>query len=358
MTATSAQRDSAASAPAIRLGYYWGDDVHGLERAAVTVGERAAAEAGGPLDRWRTTGAETDASRIGERIATGTLFGGGTIVVVVGPLPLIRGAEGREALAAVLPTLAPGNALVFLDSFERPPRSLDRARAAFAESIRDAGGEVRSFLAPNAAAMPAWIADRARERGLRIAPRASHELARRVGALVRESDVDRRYQGQLAVNELDKLAVLHSDGGEATFEDVEALVPEAVPSSTWAMLDAIGERRTKQATELLGHLVDTTPHPLLVAQLHGRVRQLLEVTDRIAAGEDPRSLPRTTGIKPYPAEKLAGMSHRWTVAELEAALDGVYELDVLVKGGDGGAAGDQARRLAFMLWLAEHVARA
>ena len=55
------------------------------------------------------------ASLIGERVATGTLFGGGTIVVVAEPLPLIRGAEGREALAAVLPTLAPGNALVFLD---------------------------------------------------------------------------------------------------------------------------------------------------------------------------------------------------------------------------------------------------
>jgi DNA polymerase III delta subunit len=358
VTATSAPRGAAASAPAIRLAYYWGDDIHGLERAAGVVADRTAAEAGGPLDRWRTIGADTTAAVIGERVATGTLFGGGTIVIVVEPLPLIRGAERRDALAAILPTLAPGNALVFLDSFERPPRSLDRARAAFVESIRDAGGEVRSFLAPNAAAMPAWIADRARERGLQIAPRASHELARRVGALVRESDVDRRQQGQLAVNELDKLALLHPDGGEATFEDVEALVPEAIPSSTWALLDAIGERRTKQATELLGRLVDTTPHPLLVAQLHGRMRQLLEVTDRIAAGEDPRSLPRTTGIKPYPAEKLAGMSHRWTVAELEAALDGVYELDIIVKGADGSAAGDQARRLAFMLWLAEHVARA
>jgi len=347
-----------ATAPAIRLGYYWGDDGFGIDEAARRVADRAAAEAGGPLERWRTTGAEATPAAIGERIATATLFGGGTIVVVADPMPLIRSAEGREALEAILPTLAPGNALVFLDPMERPPRALDGARAALAAAIRSAGGEVRPYLAPGVGAMPGWIADRAKERGVRLAPPASAELARRVGGLVKESDIDRRNQGRLVVNELDKLALLHLDGSEATRADVEALVTEAVPGSTWAMLDAIGERDTRKAADALGRLVDTTPQPLLLAQLHGRIRQLLEVTDRLAAGEDPRSLPRTTGLKPYPAEKLAAMSHRWTVAELEAALDGLFELDIVVKGADGAATGDQGRRLAFTLWLAEHVARA
>ena len=348
----------AAAAPAIRLGYYWGDDGFGIDQAARRVAERVAAEAGGPLERWRTTGNEATPAVIGERIATATLFGGGTIVVVSDPMPLIRGAEGREALEAILPTIAPGNALVFLDPMERPPRALDGSRAAFAAAVRAAGGEVRPFLAPGAGALPGWIADRAKERGVRLAPRASNELARRVGGQIKESDIDRRNQGRLVVNELTKLALLHLDGSDATEADVEALVPEAVPGSTWAMLDAIGERDSRKAADALGRLVDTTPQPLLLAQLHGRIRQLLEVTDRLAAGEDPRSLPRTMGLKPYPAEKLAAMSHRWTVAELEAALDGLFELDVIVKGVDGNGTSDQGRRLAFMLWLAEHVARA
>ena len=349
---------TAAAAPAIRLGYYWGDDGFGIDQAARRVAERAAAEAGGPLERWRTTGADATPAVIGERIATATLFGGGTIVVVADPMPLIRSAEGREALEAILPTLAPGNALVFIDAMERPPRALDGSRAALAAAIRAAGGEVRPFLAPGVGAMPGWIADRAKERGLRLAPPASAELARRVGGLVKESDIDRRNQGRIVVNELDKLALLHLDGSEATTADVEDLVTEAVPGSTWAMLDAIGERDTRNAADALGRLVETTPQPLLLAQLHGRIRQLLEVTDRLAAGEDPRSLPRTTGLKPYPAEKLAAMSHRWTVPELEAALDGLFERDIVVKGADGKAITDQGRRLAFMLWLAEHVARA
>jgi len=343
------------SAP--NLGYYWGDDAFGLERAAAALGARVAADVGGPLDSWRISGLEATPALIGERVATGTLFGGGTLVLVTDPHPLIRSADGRAALAAILPTLAPGNALVFVDPMDRSPRQLDSARAAFADSIKAAGGETRPFAAPNSGAMPGWIAERGRELGLTLGPGAALELARRVGALVRESDIDRRYQGQLAVNELEKLALLRADGAEATVADVVALVPEAVPGSTWGFLDALGERRTKQAAEFLGRLLETTPQPLLLAQMYGRIRQLLEVTDRLDAGEAASTLPRSMGLKPYPADKMAGMAHHWTVPELIAALDGLFELDTLVKGSDGTSMSDQGRKLAFTLWLAEHVAR-
>jgi DNA polymerase-3 subunit delta len=342
---------------AANLAYYWGDDVFGLERAAAALRAGVAADVGGPLDSWRTSGAEATPSQIGERIATGTLFGGGTLVLVSDPHPLIRSADGRAALAAILPSLAPGNALVFIDPMDRFVRQLDTARAAFAESIRTAGGDVKPFAAPNSGAMPVWIADRARELGLKLGPGASVELGRRIGALVRESDIDRRYQGQLAVSELEKLALLHPDGSEATVADVVALVPEAVPGSTWGFLDALGERRTKQAAEFLGRLLETTPQPLLLAQMYGRIRQLLEVTDRLDAGEAASTLPRSMGLKPYPADKMAGMAHHWRVPELVAALDGLFELDALVKGSDGTSMSDQGRKLAFTLWLAEHVAR-
>jgi DNA polymerase III delta subunit len=345
------------SAP--NLGYFWGDDAFELERAAATLGAGVAAEigVGERLETWRIDGATTTPSAIHERIATGTLFGGGTLVIVNEPGPLIRSADGRAAITTILPAVAPGNALVFLDSMDRFPRQLDAGRAALSEAVKTAGGESRALHAPTPGEMSRWITDRARERGMQLGPGAAQELARRVGALVSEADVDRRYQGQLAVSELDKLGLLRPDGTEVTMGDVTSLVGEAVRGSTWGFLDALGERRTKQAAELLGRLLETTPAPLLLAQMYGRVRQLLEATDRIASGEDPRSLPRTMGLSPYPAQKLAAMSHRWTVAELERALEGLFELDVLVKGSDGTAVSDQARRLAFTLWLAEHVGR-
>jgi DNA polymerase III delta subunit len=345
------------SAP--NVGYFWGDDGFGLERAAATLATGVASESGSGerLETWRIDGAVTTPSAIHERIATGTLFGGGTLVIVNEPGPLIRSADGRTALAAILPAVAPGNALVFLDPMDRFARQLDTGRSALAEAVKTSGGEARGLQAPKGPEMSRWITDRARERAMHLGPGAAQELARRLGALVNEADVKRRYQGQLAVSELDKLALLRQDGEEVTLADVTSLVVEAVPGSTWAFLDALGERRTKQAAELLGRLIETTPQPLLLAQMYGRVRQLLEATDRIASGEDQRSLPRTMGLSPYPAQKLAAMTHHWTVPELEAALEGLFELDVLVKGSDGTAVSDQARQLAFTMWLAEHVTR-
>jgi DNA polymerase III delta subunit len=58
-------------------------------------------------------------------------------------------------------------------------------------------------------------------------------------------------------------------------------------------------------------------------------------------------------LSPYVAEKLAGMSARWTVPELRRALEGLFALDSLVKAADGGTSTEEGRRLAFTLWLAD-----
>ena len=84
---------------------------------------------------------------------------------------------------------------------------------------------------------------------MRLAPGAARTLAERVGAFVREADVDRRRQGQLAVAELDKLALYRPDG-PVTADDVRELSAEAVPASAWALLDAVAWRRTQEAADL------------------------------------------------------------------------------------------------------------
>jgi len=339
------------------IGYFWGDDGYGLERAAAAVDDRLAASTGIPPQRWIVTGSEVSAARLGERVATATLFGGGTLAVVREPSPLFRSREGREAIASVLGMVAPGNGVVFIEAMERMPKALDQARQAFVASIRAAGGEARAMAAPNGGALVRWIEDRARERSIGLGPGAAAEITRRLGGLVREGDVDRRRQGQLAVAEVEKLALLHLDGGDVTIDDVRALVPEAVPGSAFAFLDALGERRGREATDLLERLLDVTPEPVVLAQIYGRLRQLVDVRDRLDADQDPRELANGLKVHPFVLEKLVRQAHAWSVAELEAALGGLLELDILVKGASGNVSTEISRRLSFTLWLAEHVAR-
>jgi DNA polymerase III delta subunit len=343
-----------ATAP---IGYYGGDDGYSIDRAADALGRRVAAETGDdrPLERWRTGGDRTSAAEIAERAATGVLFGGGTLAVVDAPGPLLRSKADREALFAVLGVVAPGNALAFTaitdGSSGRPSAALEALR----EAVAAAGGEAREFRAPTAGGMARWIEERATERGMTLAPGAAKALAERVGAFVREGDVDRSGQGRLAVAELAKLA-LYRPGGAVTADDVAALVAEAVPASTWAMLDAVAMRGVGSAASLLERVLDATPEPVVLVQLHRRIRELLEVADRRERGETPGSLVRTMKLKPFRAETLARQAASWTPGELEDALGGLLELDATIKGAAGIASGESQRRLAFTMWLAESVA--
>ena len=340
------------TAPAI--GYYWGDDEYGLERAALALGQRAAGLDGEPPMPWRTTGAGSRAADIAERVATATLFGGGTLVIVEDPGPLVRAKAERDALLAAVAAVAPGNALAFVEPIDgtgRRPKSLEDLAAA----VGEAGGEVRQVMAPREGGMARWIEDRAAERGVRLERGAAEALARKVGAFVREGDVDRRRQGRLAVAELEKLAVYRLDDPVRP-EDVDALVADAVPGSTWAFLDAVGARKVREAADLLERLLETTPEPVLVAVLHRRVRELLMVADHRERGETVQATARALKLKEFPARKLWEQGMAWRQDELVGALDGLLELDATLKGEGASDAG--RRRLAFSLWLAERVARA
>jgi len=335
------------------LGYYWGDDEYGLEAAAIALGRRASGPDGEPPATWRTTGASTRVGDIAERVATATLFGGGTLVIVEDPGPLVRAKADREALLATVATLAPGNALAFvepIDGSSRRAKSLEDLAAA----IADLGGEVRQLVAPREGGMARWIEDRAAERSMRLERGAAEALARKIGAFVREGDVDRRRQGRLAVAELDKLAVYRLDA-PIRAEDVDALVADAVPGSTWAFLDAVGTRSAREAAGLLDRLLETTPEPVLVAVLHRRIRELLLVADHRERGETIQATARALKLKEFPARKLWEQGHAWREDELIDALEGLLELDAGLKGERGSDA--RRRRLAFSLWLAEHVAR-
>ena len=78
------------------------------------------------------------------------------------------------------------------------------------------------------------------------------------------------------------------------------------------------------------------PEPVLLAVLHRRVVELLELGDRLADGAALPAAAKAMGItSEFRAKTLAGQTRRWTTAELTAALGGLVELDAMVKGAPG-----------------------
>jgi DNA polymerase III delta subunit len=191
--------------------------------------------------------------------------------------------------------------------------------------------------------------------GINLERTAAQALADRVGGSVNEGDVDRRGIGSLAVAELEKLSLYRLDG-PVTADDVAALVPDAVPSSVFGFLDAVANRNVSRAAQLLDRLLDSTAEPIILTQLHRRIREVLVAKDFPGGRSANADLVKALGVHPYVAEKAVAASARWTVTELEDALEGVQELDAAVKGVEGSYGSDRQRRLRFASWLHAHVA--
>jgi DNA polymerase III delta subunit len=113
-------------------------------------------------------------------------------------------------------------------------------------------------------------------------------------------------------------------------------------------------RRAHEAAELADRL-DDVPGPVLIVHLHRRIKELIEIADMVAAGAPAATIIRTLKLNPYRAERLAEQARTWTLPELEAALEGLLELDAALKGREGGS--DLRRRSAVSLWIAETVRR-
>jgi len=336
------------------IAYYRGGDGYGLDRAVASIARRIEQESGAAPDRWRTPGSETTVANIAERVGTAPMFGGGTVAIVVDPGPLVRAKDNREALEATLAIVAPGNALVFLEQGDA-----GKKRAAMLVNLESAvlkaGGEARAYPAPTADQLAGWLRNLAGDRGLALSRDAAQELARRVGGFVSEGDVDRQRQGTLAAGELDKLGIYRGTD-EITADDVRVLVPEVIPDSTWAMLDAMADRRVDIAAPLLDRLLETTPLPVVIVQLHRRLRDLLIAADLLEGGASNAELVTAIGGHPYHVEQIARKAVRWTLPELDEALAGLLELDAMIKGAVDSGSTERQVRLAFTLWMRDRVA--
>ena len=337
--------------------YIWGDDALMAERAVARFAAALAVDLGGPLERWdlavTQVTATADAARLHERLATATMFGGGTLAVVSDPGPLTRRNDLRDRLLDTLANVAAGNAVAFVEASKSGAKGPGSKRLS--DAVRETGGQIIAARAPQPSSLGSWIESEARERGIALAPGAARDLAERLGSRVTEGDVDRRSLSRIASTELDKLTLRHArDGGPITSDDVRDLVAETTPSSVWALTDAVGLRRVDAATTALDRLLAATPEPVILAALHRRIRDLIEVSDRFAAGQKPPDVVAATGLHPYVAEKMQTQGRLWNLAELRAALEGLVELDAMVKGVPGSEAGVAQRRLAFTLWVRDH----
>lgn len=340
------------------LAYFYGDDDLTIDRLVARFGAALAGD-GERLERWTLRGnrnlAPAQIAELQGRVTTATMFGGGTVAVVTNAGALMVRVEDRDALLGLVPLVADGNALVIVE--QSPSGAKGPGQAKLAEAIRAAGGHVRGVESPKEGALAAWIDSEAHDRGIRLGVGAAKELATRIGGFVREGDAERRDQTRRASMELDKLALYRPDTPIAP-GDVRALVAEAVPGSAWALADAVGARHAAVAIRLLDELLESMPEQVIIVVLHRRIRELLELLDRMPTAKSLAAAALAIGVRSdFRARRLAEQARNWTADELIVAIDGLLGLDEVVKTAPGRPGEDARHRLAFALWIHDHVPR-
>lgn len=130
-----------------------------------------------------------------------------------------------DAIAEALKGLPPDLTLVLICRGDAPEKLVG--------PVRDAGGEVHSFAAPSARAMPKALVAEAARLGFRLDPDAARALVERMGA------------GPVRLgNELRRLALWAEEGGEVSLDDLDAMVADSSEAIVWSLADAL-ERRDR-----------------------------------------------------------------------------------------------------------------
>ena len=309
------------------LAYFWGEDAFGIERAARDCAAHLAPPRSA-MEVWRTSldddadgeGASTSAARrrmralddIEQHLAIAPLFGGGTLVRPATAGRAAGPAEARDRFVVLVGQVPPGNALCVTD-LTAGGAAGPAAEGVLHDAVRAAGGVVQEFQVPAAGRLEAWLMERAAELSANLEPAAARLLAERVGAHVREARrrsaapdrAGQRRAGEAGAvsSRWHRSARRRGGAGQRDHPRFHVGIPRRGRQSAQ-------ERRRTQLAERL--LAAGAPLPVLVAQLHRRLRDLVLVREHLDAGTTPPQIVKRMKLQPFRADKLAEQARAWT----------------------------------------------
>ena len=186
-----------------------------------------------------------------------------------------------------------------------------------------------------------WIREVVEEEGLHIDSRTANYLIER-------STLD---DGSLE-QEIKKIAALKNFAGRITEDDIMEADPLPAERAIWEYLDAVIERRTGAALDVLTRALNNGEPPELVLAMLGRTVPRLILTKALAAGRTPPGeVASALRVPAWQARKLSGQASRFESSELRRMLTALVDLDFDYKAGrlpyGGLAAGLEALTVRF-----------
>lgn len=224
--------------------------------------------------------------------------------------------ELKQQLLDYLPYLPPTTDLVFIES-----KKLAASNAVLKLADKDKkNARVGLYMPPAAEALPDWVIDRVEKKGGNIEFSAANDLALFIGNDMRALD-----------NEIEKL-IVYKNSGTIRRDDVRALVAPAQEQSIFELVDALGQRKTQRALELLhAQLRHNANEFYLLSMITRQYRIMLQVRDLSTRGLGADAIQKQLGLHPYVTKKMSDQARKYTLEQLEEIMFQLLEVDVSLK---------------------------
>ena len=233
-------------------------------------------------------------------------------VVIVKGAHQIAAAE-LEALQSYLHQPLPETLLIFVGE------KIDARRKFFLDFKKF--GELVEFKKLYDNQLPAAIRDLARQNNLTLTDGALTLFCRRVGTNLQEVQT-----------ELIKLTLYLGEKNLADVADVEAVVTGNRQETVFALNDAIGERQSAQAVELVGRILDEGLPALLVLTMVTRhMRNLCKVGEMVAQKRSKGEIAKAAGVNPYFLDGLIRQSRHFSGERMRQVFERLLATDLALK---------------------------
>jgi DNA polymerase-3 subunit delta len=299
-------------APALKPAYLVHGDDHGriAERRARL---RALAEA--------TSGAEGIEVLEGDRatpegaaaaLSAMTLAANHRVIVVDG-VERWKDAD-LDPLEQTLHAMPPDTTVAFFAREDNRAKAPQRLH----EAVTKAGGDVAAEGTVKPWELPKWVAARARDLGLEPDAGAAKALIARVGE-----------RQQRLLRELEKLALSLGPGATLATDDLDELASASAERKSWTLADALVAREGPAATRVYLELRAQGERLTgLIFQMARRMRDALDVAEKLDAGESAAQVRRNLRMPPKAAERFVADVQRTDRDALRRALEHLADLEL------------------------------
>lgn len=249
------------------------------------------------------------------------------LVVFDHPLELARTASQQERLTSILTQIPPTTLLLMrIDHLLTSKRDREQNRVHWLEHWALEHPDIAvlcPFPLPAGAELGRWIQARARVHGGQFALPAANQLAQLVGPELRILD-----------HEIQKLLAYVNFARPVEADDVQNLTPKTADVGDFALLDALRNRNTRLAMQVLRRRLEDEDPILLFHQVVSQFRLLLQTREILELGGRKEDVSRALNIHPFRAQLAVEHARRFSMADLEAIYHRLFELDVAIKTGE------------------------